>query len=103
MSHQVCSEDVSCNELSQLPPGIGELQALRSLRVRRNQLSELPAELCRLRLWRLDVSENQLARLPPLLRLMSSLRHLLVDGNPLVSPPAFVRLPMGFFADSLCD
>lgn len=82
--------DVSCNELCLLPPGVGELQSLRSLRVRRNRLVEVPQELCVLRLWRLDLSANRLARLPPALRLMASLRELLLDCNPIVSPPAFL-------------
>ncbi|CAN7997634.1 unnamed protein product [Ixodes hexagonus] len=82
--------DASCNELCLLPPGVGELVGLRSLRVRRNQLVELPAELCVLRLCRLDLGANRLARLPPALRLMTSLQELLLDCNPIVSPPAFL-------------
>lgn len=82
--------DASCNELCLLPPGIGELAGLRCLRVRRNHLVELPAELCGLRLSRLDLGANRLARLPPALRLMTSIQELLLDCNPIVSPPAFL-------------
>ena len=35
-------QDVSCNEISLLPPQIGDLKALRSLNLRRNFLEELP-------------------------------------------------------------
>jgi len=34
--------DASCNEISHLPPQLGELPMLKSLNVRRNHLVELP-------------------------------------------------------------
>lgn len=35
-------QDVGCNRLRALPPGLGQLRALRDLNVRRNQLAALP-------------------------------------------------------------
>ncbi|XP_023229630.1 leucine-rich repeat and calponin homology domain-containing protein 3-like [Centruroides sculpturatus] len=85
-------EDISCNELSILPPQIGDLDSLKSLNIRRNQLVELPSEVCELQLVKLDISANRITTLPPNLRFMYSLQEFILDCNPLSSPPAFVCL-----------
>lgn len=38
----LCFQDVSCNELQSLPPELGQLECLRDLNLRRNQLTTLP-------------------------------------------------------------
>lgn len=38
----LCLQDVSCNELQSLPPELGQLECLRDLNLRRNQLTTLP-------------------------------------------------------------
>jgi len=54
------------NQLSQLPPEIGQLQALQSLFLRTNQLSHLPIEIGQLQaLQSLILWENQLSQLFP--------------------------------------
>lgn len=37
-----CIQDVSCNELQSLPAELGQLETLRDLNLRRNQLTTLP-------------------------------------------------------------
>jgi len=38
-------QDVSCNEITQLPDKIGDAESLRSLNVRKNLLVELPISM----------------------------------------------------------
>ncbi|XP_022238751.1 uncharacterized protein LOC106457205 isoform X2 [Limulus polyphemus] len=86
--HQLMELDVASNQITILPPHIGDLKALKSLNLRRNLLIELPLEVCELRLVKLDISGNRITFLPTLLRQMTSLKQLIVDRNPLTSPPA---------------
>ncbi|XP_046402366.1 leucine-rich repeat and calponin homology domain-containing protein-like isoform X2 [Ischnura elegans] len=80
--------DADCNEIASLPPHMGQLISLRSLRLRRNLLSYLPVEITSLRLVRLDVSENRISVLPVEMRKMTTLVSLDLGDNPLVTPPA---------------
>ncbi|XP_071453646.1 leucine-rich repeat and calponin homology domain-containing protein [Hetaerina americana] len=80
--------DADCNEIASLPPHMGQLLSLRSLRLRRNLLSYLPVEITTLRLVRLDVSENRISVLPVEMRKMTTLVSLDLGDNPLVTPPA---------------
>ncbi|KAG8224170.1 hypothetical protein J437_LFUL002292 [Ladona fulva] len=80
--------DADCNEIASLPPHVGQLPALRSLRLRRNLLTYLPVEITYLRLVRLDISENRISSLPVELRKMTTLVTLELSDNPLISPPA---------------
>jgi Leucine-rich repeat (LRR) protein len=58
--------DLSDNQLSELPPEIGQLTKLTQLDLSGNQLSELPPEIVQLtKLTTLDLSGNQLGELPP--------------------------------------
>ncbi|XP_022257398.1 leucine-rich repeat and calponin homology domain-containing protein 1-like [Limulus polyphemus] len=84
--NQLMDLDVGCNKITFLPPQIGELEALRSLNLRRNFLTQLPPELCELQLVKLDISGNKISFLPIPLYYMTSLQHLVVDKNPLISP-----------------
>ncbi|XP_026581649.1 leucine-rich repeat and calponin homology domain-containing protein 4-like, partial [Pseudonaja textilis] len=64
------------NCLRSLPPAIANLQALTHLNVSRNQISALPACLCRLPLKVLIASNNRLASLPEDIGSLGSLRQL---------------------------
>ncbi|KAM3820865.1 leucine-rich repeat and calponin homology domain-containing protein 4 isoform 4-T4 [Vipera latastei] len=75
------------NCLRSLPPAIANLQALTYLNVSRNQISALPACLCRLPLKVLIANNNKLAALPEDIGSLSSLRQLDVSSNELRSLP----------------
>jgi hypothetical protein len=86
------------NFLTALPEEVGLLERLEVLEVPANQLMELPRELGALKRLRiLDVCGNQLQRLPAELRELPLLRRLVVGGNLFDSralwgfPPRFVR------------
>lgn len=101
MSH-LTEIDVSCNQITHLPPRLAELRMLQSLVLRNNLLLCVPLELTYLKLIRLDLRANRIGSLPIELREMDSLIDLLVDDNPLTSPPASVskisnRVPGTFF------
>lgn len=71
------------NELSELPPDIGELVMLVELRLDRNALTALPREIVKLTsLSVLHVPDNRLATLPAELAQLPALRELLFCGNP---------------------
>ncbi|MCP4344129.1 MAG: TIR domain-containing protein, partial [Desulfobacterales bacterium] len=87
------------NQLSQLPPEIGELKNLQSLTLRNNQLSQLPPEIGELKnLQSLTLSSNQLSQLPSDIaewgmeikwerRYDEKGRNIFLEDNPLESPP----------------
>jgi len=114
------SLDLSNNEITNLPDGLGDLASLRELSLVGNQLTSLPRSLCtgsltsslkllnlsenkiillpnyfcNLRqLVTLNVSKNQLKLLPPSLGKLASLKHLHASGNNLrVLPGSFSSL-----------
>merc|ERR1712059_30869 len=114
------SLDLSNNEITNLPDGLGDLASLRELSLVGNQLTSLPRSLCtgsltsslkllnlsenkiillpnyfcNLRqLVTLNVSKNQLNLLPPSLGKLASLKHLHASGNNLrVLPGSFSSL-----------
>uniref|UniRef100_A0A8C2ZIG0 Protein scribble homolog n=1 Tax=Cyclopterus lumpus TaxID=8103 RepID=A0A8C2ZIG0_CYCLU len=74
--------DLGSNELEVLPDTLGALPNLRELWLDRNQLSSLPPELGNLRkLVCLDVSENRLEELPSELNGLLALTDLLLTQN----------------------
>lgn len=76
--------DVSCNQLTVLPPQIGQLTALQELDVTDNRLTALPPEIGQLTaLQMLDVTENQLTALPLTLGNCIALAFFDADNNPL--------------------
>merc|ERR1719483_304429 len=54
------------------------------------RLVELPLELSRLHLFRLDFSSNRIVKIPSVFRKMETLEQFVLDHNPLSSPPAYV-------------
>jgi len=74
--------DLSFNQLSALPPEIGQLAHLSTLDLSFNQLSALPPEIGQLtNLSTLDFRGNCLAQLPPEITALTNLTSLDLDGN----------------------
>ncbi len=77
------------NQLTELPPEIGQLTELRTLWLDGNQLTRLPPEIARLsHLQVAMLSENQLAELPPEIGRLTRLEELRLDGNQLTELPS---------------
>lgn len=89
---QLAELDASCNQLTHLPPRLGDLKSLQSLVLRNNLLLAIPIEITNLKLVRLDLRANRIGVLPIEIRDMTSLIDLLVEDNPLTSPPASVSI-----------
>lgn len=89
---QLTELDASCNQLTHLPPRMGELRSLQSLVLRNNLLLCVPVEVTYLNLTRFDLRGNRIGTLPVEMRNMTSLITLMVEDNPLTSPPASVSL-----------
>ncbi|MFC1793198.1 leucine-rich repeat domain-containing protein [Planctomycetota bacterium] len=80
---------LSNNQLSSVQTEIFNLTNLRSLRLENNQLSLLPAEIGNLKnLMYLDLESNQLTSLPAEIGNLTNLTWLHLDGNQLTSVPA---------------
>ncbi|MEM9503708.1 MAG: leucine-rich repeat domain-containing protein [Cyanobacteria bacterium P01_E01_bin.43] len=78
------------NQLSRLPPEIGQLTNLKSLSLGSNQLSRLPPEIGQLTsLKSLDLFGNQLSHLPTAIRQLIKLEELDLQGNPIPLPHKF--------------
>jgi internalin A len=79
--------DLSGTGLTALPPGIGQLANLKILTARKNRLVDLPKEIGQLtNLMTLDLSENQLTSLPAEIGRLTNLTNLDLRGNPLSIP-----------------
>jgi GTPase SAR1 family protein len=86
--------DLSGNELTTLPPEIGQLVYLKSLNLDGNQLTTLPLEIVQLvNLQSLDLSNNRLTALPSEIVQLIELKSLDLDGNQLTTlPPEIIQL-----------
>ena len=84
--------DLSENQLKTLPPEIGELKNIISLKLSRNQLTTLPAEIEKLKiLTTLGLSRNQLKTLPPEIGELKNLTSLDLSRNQLETLPAEIK------------
>jgi internalin A len=80
--------NLSNNQLTTLPPGIGRLTALTDLYLSRNQLTSLPPEIGQFTaLKALFLSRNQPTSLPPEIGRLTVLMGLFFSGNQLTSLP----------------
>lgn len=87
--------DLSSNQLTELPPEIGQLTSVQFLYLRDNQLKILPPEIGQLsRLETLVLQGNQLTELPPEIGRLQNLKELYLQGNPIQSiPPEITQKP----------
>ncbi|MCP4363601.1 MAG: GTPase [Chloroflexi bacterium] len=77
------------NQITYLPPEIGQLTNLRSLDVRHNELTSLPSEIGQLsKLKRLDLWNNKLTTLPPEIGQLANLQSLDLWNNELTNLPS---------------
>ncbi len=80
---------LSDNQLSTLPPEIGELKNLKELNLGSNKLSTLPPEIGEFKnLTTLHLSDNQLSTLPPEIGELKNLKELHLGNNKLSTLPA---------------
>jgi len=80
------------NQLTELPASIGGLRELKELNLYHNQLTSLPASIGNLtQLRKLYLQDNQLISLPPEIWNLTSLRKLVLSFNQLTSLPAEIR------------
>ncbi|BAY88950.1 Miro domain-containing protein [Microchaete diplosiphon NIES-3275] len=80
------------NQLSSLPPEIGQLVNLRSLYLSSNQLSSLPLEIGQLvNLQSLYLRSNQFSSLPPEIGQLVNLQTLELEDNELITLPPEIR------------
>jgi len=81
----------NCFRLTELHPGIGDLNRLRWLNVSYNKLTALPSEISRLsRLERLHAGNNEIEALPLELWSLKALEELHVENNKLRALPSYV-------------
>jgi internalin A len=78
-----------------VPPEIGQLTNLRTLRLDGNRLTSLPPEMTRLtNLQELQLENNQLTALPPEIGRLTRLRSLSLAGNQLTALPWELAEPL---------
>ncbi len=77
------------NQLTSLPPEIGDLSSLQDIYLNNNQLTSLPPEIGDLSNLRdLELYRNQLTSLPPEIIMLSSLQNFNLTNNQLTSLPS---------------
>lgn len=84
----VCLQAVDNNQLTSLPPEVGDLLSLKLLLARGNALTELPPEIGALAsLVTLSISSNRLTHLPDSIGSLTALTTLQANGNALTDLP----------------
>ena len=84
-SEELNTLDLSHNELTEVPEGVGKARCLLVLNLSHNKLEAIPSQLLMnvTDLLTLDVSNNSLEALPPQLRRLTNLQTLVLSNNPL--------------------
>ena len=84
-SEELNTLDLSHNELTEVPEGVGKARCLLVLNLSHNKLEAIPSQLLMnvTDLLNLDVSHNNLEALPPQLRRLTNLQTLVLSNNPL--------------------
>lgn len=84
-SEELNTLDLSHNELSEVPEGVGKARCLLVLNLSHNKLEQIPSQLLMnvTDLLHLDVSFNNLEAMPPQLRRLTNLQTLVLSNNPL--------------------
>ena len=84
-SEELNTLDLSHNELTEVPEGVGKAKCLLVLNLSHNKLEAIPSQLLMnvTDLLNLDVSHNNLEALPPQLRRLTNLQTLVLSNNPL--------------------
>ncbi|NJK99654.1 MAG: GTP-binding protein [Spirulinaceae cyanobacterium SM2_1_0] len=86
--------DLAGQELTELPPEIGQLQSLQQLNLSGNQISEIPAALAQLQsLQQLNLWGNQIREIPDCLETLPNLKKLDLRRNPLPISPEILGSP----------
>ena len=90
--------NLSWNQLSELPPEIGQLTSLKFLDIGYNQLSQLPPEISQLTsLQSLHLSSNPISELPPEIGQLANLRSLYLRNNPISELPSEIGQLRGLY------
>ena len=84
-SEELNTLDLSHNELTEVPEGVGKARCLLVLNLSHNKLEAIPSQLLMnvTDLLTLDVSCNHLEALPPQLRRLTNLQTLVLSNKPL--------------------
>ncbi len=94
--------DLSGDRLTELPAEIGQLVNLRQLNLNNNLLITLPSTIGQLvNLSQLDLRDNRLSSLPPETLQLINLEYLDVRGNPLPIPPEVLEQIFGASGDGI--
>lgn len=94
------------NKISKIAEEIGELKNLEELKLRENLIVQLPNRIGELqKLTSFDISNNLITQLPPSLVFLTKLQYLNIKGNQIKTPPQEFLINWdklsGFLKDSL--
>ncbi|ORY08250.1 hypothetical protein K493DRAFT_28902 [Basidiobolus meristosporus CBS 931.73] len=96
--------DLSFNQVTELPPDIGQVLTLRELYLKNNHIEILPHTIYNLEnLEVLDISDNRIRCIDPSICRLTSLTHLDIRNNQLVDIPFSLGLLSANLASFLVD
>lgn len=85
--------DLEGNQITSLPPEIGQLKRLKFLYLSENQLTSIPPEIGQLRnLIKLRLGENRITFVPSEIKQLRALRELSLEYNQLTSLPSVFKI-----------